>query len=145
VYRAEGARILFADQDVVRPSDLVGLKNVMLPADFVRSGGNYFMSRPIVILNACETGVDAINPMTVWSFQDAFSNLGAGGIVVTHAPVWESFAFHFGSLLVEKISANQTVATAMLETRRDILGATRNPFGLLYAFYGSPYLSLQTP
>lgn len=146
---ARGARLQFGNGEYVTPSDFSDLVNNLSLQEIRamrRKGETYLKQRPIVFLNACETGVGDLNRLTTESFQKTFRKLGAGAVVVTHAPVWETFALHFGNAIVKEIADYATVSSAVLKVRRQfLLGGSKNPLGLLYAFYGSPYSRLSPP
>jgi hypothetical protein len=98
----------------------------------------FFAGRPFVFLNGCETGTQGARGTTDLSLPGVFLLRGARGVVATEAPVWDLFGYHFGALFLEKLATGMDAGDAMLETRRDFLRTSRNPFGLLYSYYGNP-------
>jgi hypothetical protein len=128
---ALGERISFAPNDVVRPIDLLTLRN----RDATRRRP-FFTARPFVFLNGCETGTAGTHPTTDLSFPGVLTRLGAGAVLVTEAPVWDLFALHFGNAIIADVLSGDEVSAAVLEARKKFLTESFNPLGLLYSFYG---------
>jgi len=111
----------------------------------VQSGNYYFSSRPFVFLNGCETGTQGARATTDHSLPGIFLIRGARGVVATEAPIWDLFGYAFGATFLEKLMTGVDAGVAMLETRREFMQENRNPFGLLYSFYGNPAVRIAKP
>jgi hypothetical protein len=121
-----GQRLIFAD-DANAYVLALAVDNL---DDFGRSGP-FFSKNPIVLLNACQTGVLSTNRLTL---PKAFLHLGARGVVATDAPVEDVFALAFGDDLIDQMAAKKDMAAALRETRRKYW-SQGNPLGLVYAYY----------
>jgi hypothetical protein len=112
------------------------------PTDIERlSRRKTFVSNPLVFINACESG--ELTTLTVDSFVSHFFVLGAKGILVTDAVVWQAFAEAFGRIFIERYSKGEPVGKILLEIRREYLDNNSNPFGFLYTYYGNAYKKLE--
>jgi CHAT domain len=101
-----------------------------------------FGSKPLVILNACETGTFGTDPMDDSGFVGRFIQSGASAVIVTESPVLNNFTFHFcefliGELFNKKNVKKMDVSEALFNTRRHFLNEMNNPLGLAYALYGN--------
>jgi hypothetical protein len=98
----------------------------------------FFVDRPFVFLNGCETGTEGTRGTTELSLPGVFISRGARGVVATEAPVWDDFGYNFGETFLQKLVAGDMDAgQAMLATRREYLHDYNNPLGLLYSYYGN--------
>jgi CHAT domain len=103
----------------------------------------YFVGRPFVFLNGCETGTEGSRGTTELSLPGIFLKRGARGVVATEASIWDTFGYSFGEMFLRNLTAgNMDAGEAMLETRRAFLRDSNNPFGLLYSYYGNPSVRL---
>jgi hypothetical protein len=96
--------------------------------------------QPLVILNACETGV--ANPLYTSDFAGAFLKYGARGVVATGCPVPDKFAAAFAKRLYAHLLAGHPLGESLLAIRRHFLEQDDNPAGLLYAMYAPPTVRL---
>ena len=136
-----GERLLFANNDLLVPRDIQDLVPYETYDDEINPV--FFKNRPIVVLNACETGTGGTEPMNNNGFIGRFSLAGASAVFVTEAPVWRNFAYHFGNDLVREITAGQPMQAALFTVRRRHLELSGNPLGLLYSLYGNPSLRIE--
>jgi hypothetical protein len=91
-----------------------------------------FLNRiPIVLINACETGILATNDLTL---PNAFTELGARAVIATEAPISHKFGFVFGNDLIDEFAKGSDMGAALLRVRKKYL-AKGNPLGLVYAYY----------
>lgn len=132
-----GARLIFKENDFVRPQDLYNLKIRYPQLSPLRERLPFFEMQPIVFLNACETGTKGISPTTKLDFPGTFLDLGARGVIVTEAPVWKWFAFFFGKDVIEELAAGHEISHTLFVLRNKYM-ALGNPLGLLYSYYGNP-------
>jgi hypothetical protein len=137
--QASGATLMFRLNDpneFVTPLELKKLKVDLQIA------GDLFNARPVVILNACESGSAGFGVATTGGaaigFPFTLLALGASGVVATDAPVWGVFAMRFGTRLVDALVRGDALPKAVRDTRVSILSTDNNPLGLLYSFYGPP-------
>lgn len=105
-----------------------------------------FAGRPVVFLNACESGTGGLEPMTNNGFIAAFLRNGAGAVVVTESPIWIAFADSFGRDFLEGLLAGQMdIQRAMYEARWRHLRERHNPLGLMFALYGNTTARFSSP
>jgi len=94
-----------------------------------------FASKPVVILNCCESG--NIIPSLAESFVDFFIKRGAKSVIGTECPMTCIFAHPFGQSILESILKGETIGSAMLNARRYFYNNCKNPLGLAYTLFGS--------
>ena len=100
--------------------------------------------RPIVLLNACESGPAGEAAMWTGSFVARFFALGARAVVATEAPVAAISADAFvRKVLQGMIEEGRDVVNALFVGRRELLGRG-DPMGLLYSYFGNPEVVLRT-
>jgi hypothetical protein len=96
------------------------------------------VQRPLVFLNACQS--IALDAQLISPFLDKFFGLGASGLVGTEVRVFTELAASLATaLLTRMITNHESLGTALLQVRREMLG-NGNPMGLAYAVYGSAAL-----
>ena len=143
-----GARVVDVDGVKILAEDPAGPRIILTKADFVKSTDVYRLrtslprtirtvleNRPIVFLNACETGALGAAPLTALGFPGTFLELGARAVVTTEAPVWALFGHRFGQDFTDALITGHRPSLALLELRKKYLAAN-NPLGLLYTYYG---------
>lgn len=142
---ATNQRLIFgaADRFNVLPDNLDELyRRLALPSI---NGGNdetvVLTRRPLVVLLGCETGATPESPFSSQSLGGLFLKLGASGVVVTETPVWADATAEFGGKLAERLRAGASVPAALRELRAEWMGR-RNPYGLVFTFYGHPEAKL---
>ena len=98
--------------------------------------------RPLIILNACLTGI--INPLHSCNWVIEFIKHGARGVLATefHVPDW--FAAVFIKELYNSFLSGVPIGEALTTTRRLIWNDKHNPLGLAYALYSSPSIRIRT-
>src|SRR5205823_5279727 len=114
---------------------------ILRPVDVERRVAEATAERPgdlplfpaIVILNACETGTTGFVTHKVNSFARTFLDAGATGVIVTEAPVWAYFAYHFEEGILRRLAHGERIAKAMREERLRFLNENNNPLGLAYS------------
>jgi hypothetical protein len=98
----------------------------------------FFVDRPFVFLNGCETGTEGGRGTTELSLPGIFIARGARGVVATEAPIWDAFGYNFAETFLQKLASGELDAgEAMLATRREFVRDSNNPLGLLYSYYGN--------
>jgi hypothetical protein len=131
----EGPRLLFDPLDFVALTDLKDLINSR-PLTDVSSQSFYFNRRPLVILDACESGSAASSNELGTGFPEYLLELGARGVITTEGPVPAYFGYFFGKELINRLADGSRFPQALHKTRLD-LWSYNNPMGLLYGYYGS--------
>ena len=131
-------RLNFSQNDVVTPGNLDGMRYHLIAKEAAKK---FLKQEPIVVLNGCETGTGGVSRLTDESFPGILINLGARGVVVTEAPVWQAFAYKFGNKIINGLFAGKEMGKLILEVRRSFLKEENNPLGLLYSYYGNPAAS----
>jgi hypothetical protein len=122
-----GQRLIFSqDGSSVKPTDITSLAN-----GFDTSKGPFLRRNPVVLLNACETGMLITDEFTL---PQAFLHLGARAVIATEAPVSNQFALLFGNALIDQMAQGKDMAAGVLNVRLKFL-AQGNPLGLVYAYY----------
>jgi hypothetical protein len=122
-----GQRLIFnQDGSFVGPTDITALAN-----GFDTSNGPFLRRNPVVLLNACETGMLFTEEFTL---PIAFLHLGARAVIATEAPVSNKFALLFGDALIDQMAQGKDMAAGVLDVRKKFL-EQGNPLGLVYAYY----------
>jgi len=134
--QASGPEIEFSPADAVDTGTLENLSSALRADERpVLAAG------PLVFLNACETGPSTVALPHV-KLEDAMFKLGARGVIVTEVAVWVPFGHEFATRLLDRLGKGEPVGDAVTAVRREILKDRKNPFTLLYAYYGDPALRL---
>jgi hypothetical protein len=131
---ASGPELMFADSDTLPSAKLAELTGLT-------TDDRYFGKGPLVILNACETNPSGI-AFPQASFTDTLFALGAQGVIATEVSVWIPFGHLMGTTLLKNLAAGMGADEALARARLEIYRTTRNPLGLLYAYYGEPGVQL---
>ena len=112
----------------------------LLPSDFdlyVRDFELYEIrnvDRPLVILNACESGER--NPFYTASFASCLFDFGARAVIATECAVPDTLAARVGQELHSSLLGGTPVGDSLLHVRRMLLQRDNDPSGLLYSLYG---------
>lgn len=101
-----------------------------------------FQSRPLVILNMCESA--QITPSLSDSFIDFFLDRGAEGVIGTECPMTVEFAHPFAEAFLMEILTGASVGKALLDARRHFM-QVKNPLGLAYTLFGSATVRFKPP
>lgn len=126
----EGPELLFGASDTVT----IGyLEELYLGP---QNQGQVFGLRPVVFLNACQTGTGNFMSTGDRSFPVTFLDMGARGVIATEAPVWITFADDFARALAKDLAGKLPVSTSVLNERVSFLKNNNNPLGLMYEYYG---------
>ncbi|WP_448573962.1 CHAT domain-containing protein [Trichothermofontia sp.] len=98
--------------------------------------------RPLIIMNACDTGNS--NPLSIdtFSFVDTFLRCGARGVVATECEVPDAFAADFAQEFYQRFLSGKPLGESVLESRLHFLKRYNNPSGLLYSLYAYPSTQL---
>jgi len=127
------------------PKDLITAKEIFdLARSYDSTERPYFAGRPVVFLNACETGasIGDIVPREDFAVGELFQNdllsMGARGVIVTESRMGKWVAYFFGKYLTEDIFDGKDLSTSVWEIRKTFLKDWKNPLGLMYTYYGNP-------
>jgi hypothetical protein len=96
---------------------------------------------PLVILNACDTGVR--DPSQTFSFVETFLRLGACGVVATDCEVPDAFAAAFTKQIYAGLLGGQDLGDILMSARKHFIRRHRNPLGLLYSMYADPEIRIE--
>lgn len=93
---------------------------------------------PLVILNACRTGM--IDPTRTSNWASQFWARGARGVLATEFRVPDWFAARFAKQLYKHLLAKKpkSLGHSVMLTRYDFWNKAKNPLGLAYSLYSSP-------
>lgn len=127
----EGPELLFGATDTVTVGSLEDLY-LNLPPNQIQ----VFGVRPLVFLNACQTGTGNFLSTGDRNFPGTFLDMGARGVIATEAPVWITFADDFARALAKDLAGKSPVSTSVLSERVSFLKNNNNPLGLMYEYYG---------
>jgi hypothetical protein len=127
----EGPELLFGASDTVTVGSLEELY-LGLPQNQVQ----VFGVRPLVFLNACQTGTGNFLSTGDRNFPGTFLDMGARGVIATEAPVWITFADDFARALAKDLAGESPVSVSVLNERLSFLKSKNNPLGLMYEYYG---------
>lgn len=138
-----GHGVATADQDFALSLDDKDSANLD-GASLLKACGRQRLQRgPIVILNACESGV--ITAAGSNGLVDAFWQLGARGIIVTESRVDDLEAIDVISEVITDVLAGEYVSRAVRNARRRCFAERSDMSGLSFTFYGPPGLRLANP
>ena len=126
----------------VQDRSWIGLTYGVLYLDQLYDEVKELISRPLVILNMCESA--QVTPSLSDSFIDFFLDRGARGVIGTECSMTIEFANVFSESLLTGLLAGETIGTALLNARRKFIGL-RNPLGLAYTLFGSAAASFAPP
>ncbi len=136
----KGPMLLFSPASFLTARHVAELQGDRPPADPL------FSARPIVFLNGCSTGaVAGFEEGGVSPFQMAFLREGARAVIVTEAPVLDTFGEKFGEQFLTHLFNGENVTVALRDARQDEWDNNKNPLGLLYALYGNDLARIEPP
>jgi hypothetical protein len=138
---ARGPLLLFSEDDYLTTHVLRAPINEQ-PVAVRLANPVHLQRRPLVVLNACETGPSTFSVPHV-TLEEQFFQLGAQGIVVTEVSVWVALGHAMAMQLNERLANGEAAADALTAVRRALYQEKRNPLGLLYAYYGDPQAALK--
>ncbi len=94
---------------------------------------------PLIFLNAC--GGSKISPEGMTSFPDYFLNDNQNcGFIGSETNIPDPFAAEFSQEFYLNLIRGFTIGEALFWARHTMLNRYNNPLGILYTFYGDPYL-----
>ena len=101
---------------------------------------------PLVVLNACRTGMT--DPLRTSNWVTLFWKQGAGGIVATEARVLDEYATRFSEELCKHLLEGELISQALFECRHHFWELPEghpeyNPIGLVYSLYSSSSLRIE--
>jgi hypothetical protein len=99
--------------------------------------------RPIVFINACETGQTGRALVGVGGMAEAFVSKGAGAVVAALWSVGDDAAFAFAKTFYETMLEGRTLAQATLDARDAARKSELGLSWLAYTVYGHPYARLR--
>jgi hypothetical protein len=102
--------------------------------------GGWWTSRPLVVLNGCESVGGAAN-VTSRLFTALVSDRGASCLLATQTRVCSKLAEEVGRVFLREFLGGRTAGEALLTVRQSLL-SRRNPLGLVYMLYGPADLKL---
>jgi hypothetical protein len=133
-----GARFMLAADEAIVPGDIDDRRPD--PEE-----GLLLKAQPIVIFNACETGTGGAQPANNNGFVGALTRAGARAVIVTETPVWNNFAHHFGTHVIDGLFEGKRIDVALRDARLLHLEFWNNPLGLVYTLYGNPAARIALP
>jgi len=103
--------------------------------DDIRSFNIRLKGNPLVVLNACDTGIR--NPLQTANFISAMlAHAKSVGVLATECEVPSLFAAAFAKEFYGKfLLTGLSIGRALLEARREFMTRYYNPLGLLYSLY----------
>lgn len=108
--------------------------------DLIMLGGFRLGDNPIVILNACNTGV--IDSMHASSFAKFFHEFGARGVIATDCEVPDRFAAEFTERFYLEFIGGASLGEALFNTRRYFIEKFSNLTVLIYSMYATPIIRI---
>jgi hypothetical protein len=98
-------------------------------------------SEPLVVLNACTTGVS--RPASIFNFPMSFYKLGARVVVATECLVEDALAAEFSKKFYQYfVQEKRNLGESVLAVRHDLM-KLNDLSGLIYSIYGIDYCVLQ--
>lgn len=103
-----------------------------------------FKFRPVIFLNACQSGKLKMGDPT--SFMTYFiRRLGSWNFVGTEAEIPAAFADEFGQAFVKRFLTGERIGKILIDLRSEYAQKHLNPFGLYYTLFGRSEICLQHP
>lgn len=133
-----GARFMLAADEAIVPADIDERRPD--PEE-----GLLLASQPIVIFNACETGSGGARAANNNGFVGVLTRAGARAVIVTETPVWNNFAYHFGTHIIDGLFEGKRIDVALRDARLRHLETWNNPLGLVYTLYGNSAARIALP
>ena len=118
------------------------------PATWSDLAGSRTATHPLYFFNACEVGQSQRFMNDVDGWAPALLGAGGAGYIGALWPVGDTTAARFAEEFYSRVQreigtgSQANVAQVLMETRRDIFAATKDPTALAYVFYGDPLLNL---
>jgi hypothetical protein len=128
--------------DYTEDRSWIGLSFGMLYLDELYGEVKELRSRPMVILNMCESA--QVTPSLRDSFVDFFLDRGARSVIGTECPMTVEFADVFSESLFRALLMGRSIGNALLDARRDFL-RRNNPLALAYTLFGSASAAFAPP
>lgn len=113
-----------------------------------------FRNRPLVFLNACQSGTDTDPYRLTFNLPKMFMDHGAAALIATICPVADVFASEFSRKFYEfflqtykegDLLNTRMVGEALRDTRRYFWEQYHNPLGLAYGLYSLAFYHLELP
>ncbi len=111
------------------------------PIDISGAVANLGLRRPIVFLNACQSGVKAVDLTGNGGWAVAMLEAGAGAFVGSHWDVTDSLALRFATEFYARLLAGDTIPAAVRAARLTIRD-DGDPTWLAYTAYADPRAKL---
>jgi len=128
----------FPDADQPQRAELVLTgTQVLRPDDLSGATANLGLSKPIVFLNACQSGVKSVGLTGNGGWVNALLTAGAGAFVGSHWDVTDSLALAFATEFYRRLLTGDTVPAAVHAARLSIRD-DGDPTWLAYAVYADP-------
>lgn len=108
--------------------------------DFTVDPAVILPNRPIVILNACATGVRS--PRQTYDFAQLFGKHGASAVIATETVIKSKTALEFAQALYTRLLSGSFLGEAVFEAREELLSARRSEslLSIFYSLYGNPHI-----
>jgi hypothetical protein len=103
---------------------------------------NCGMPHPLVFLNACQTGREALSLTGIGGWAQSFIQAGAAGFIGSLWSVYDEAAFQFSQVFYSHLLAGEPIGQAVKSAR----AATRplnNPTWLAYTVYADPLAKIE--
>ncbi len=96
---------------------------------------------PLVVFNGCDGGT--VGPGQLLSIARRLREAGAASVVAAECEIGDDFCVAFAETFYSVAASAIDVGSALLETRRRLLGHDLNPLGLFYGLYGGADLEIE--
>jgi hypothetical protein len=118
-----------------------------------------FGRKPLVFLNACQSGPSPDGLRKTYNLPRMFMERGAGAVIATACPVPDAFAAEFARIFyseflipkekkdtvngLNKVPRTKMIGEALRDTRRYFIKRYNNPLGLAYGLYSPAFYRLR--
>jgi hypothetical protein len=122
--------MVLEDREELAPQDLSGVvENVGIP-------------KPLVFLNACESGRSEIALTDIGGFAARFLKVGAGAFIGAYWSIFDRSAFDFAQAFYRRLLAGLPIGQAVQEARLEIR-PQGDPTWLAYTVFADPLATVQ--
>lgn len=131
------------------PSDVSGFKlegaDALTSADLAGANGHFARRRPLVFLNACNTGRAGLSLAGPGGLAERFVALGAGAVVATRWAIADRTARSFADATYDRFLAGATLGEAVRQSRLEIVRNDPNDVhGFAYTVFAHPFATRST-
>jgi CHAT domain len=129
---------VFQETNPGRSEVLLGNRSFLRPEEIVAENSNFGRVKPLVFLNACDSGRQGIGLTGLDGWANAFTEkAGAGFFIGSLWKATDQLAYTFARVFYEKLQSGFRVGESMRQARQ-IISKQEDATYLSYTLYGNP-------